>query len=373
LTRSLAVRALVVFALGALSLPGLAFGATARFDAKAGRLLYQAAPGEANAVVIAYGEPAEDESSVKVTIRETGAAIQPGTSCTPTNPNEVVCTIDLTVVDPFHFVDIRLSDGNDSFSAATQCRSWDCGLVVYGGPGADALTGSEARDELYGGQGADRLDGRAGYLSLTEDVGDWLDGEAGADVLYGGADEDSLHGGPGPDVLQGGTGLDTAVYWDRRVPIRADLDGAADDGARGERDRIATDVEAIAGGDRGDRLLGNGRVNVLEGGAGNDLLEGRGGPDQLIGGAGSDVLRGGAGRDFMIAGPAYYRFGWEWGDERGPGFDLLLGGPGNDQLIAEDGNRDDVRGGRGRDVARVDRGLDELSGIERLELSNLTG
>jgi hypothetical protein len=60
----------------------------------------------------------------------------------------------------------------------------------------------------------------------------------------------TLRGGRGPDVLEGGAGLDEVTYWRRRLPIRADFDGVADDGARGERDRIASDVEWVTGGAR---------------------------------------------------------------------------------------------------------------------------
>ena len=73
--------------------------------------------------------------------------------------------------------------------------------------------------------------------------------------------------------------------------------------------------------------------------------------DFLVGLGGDDVLRGGKGRDTVTG---------------GPGRDVLEGGDGADTIIARDGRRDVVSGGDGKDSARVDRGLDRVSGVERL-------
>ena len=52
--------------------------------------------------------------------------------------------------------------------------------------------------------------------------------------------------------------------------------------------------------------------------------------------------------------------------EGGPGKDLLDGGAGNDLILARDGHKDTVRGGPGFDRARLDRGLDQVSGVEKI-------
>ena len=83
----------------------------------------------------------------------------------------------------------------------------------------------------------------------------------------------------------------------------------------------------------------------------NDTLKGSPFLDFIVGLRGDDVLRGGGGRDKLTG---------------GAGRDVLEGGEGADTLIARDGRRDVVLGGKGKDSARVDRGLDDVSGIEKL-------
>jgi dipeptidyl aminopeptidase/acylaminoacyl peptidase len=82
-----------------------------------------------------------------------------------------------------------------------------------------------------------------------------------------------------------------------------------------------------------------------------DVLRGTPFLDFLVGLGGDDVLRAGAGRDRVTG---------------GRGRDLLEGGEGADTIIARDGRRDVVSGGPGKDSARIDRGLDSVSGVERL-------
>ena len=85
--------------------------------------------------------------------------------------------------------------------------------------------------------------------------------------------------------------------------------------------------------------------------AGRNVLRGTPFLDYLVGLGGDDVLRGGRGRDTVVG---------------GAGRDVLEGGDGGDTIIARDGRRDVVRGGDDKDSARVDRGLDLVSGVERL-------
>ena len=188
-------------------------------------------------------------------------------------------------------------------------------------------------------------------------------------------------GGTGPDIFDegsapngsdtmvgGGDTSDSVTYAGRRGSIVADLDGAADDGQRGERDRIATDVEEIVGGRGRDLLSGNGRANTLIGSGGLDTLRGAGGKDTLYAdgefsdrGRSNDRLFGGAGDDELTG---------------NKGANLLDGGTGRDPSSpgrertgsrARDGRRDTVRCGSGRDRGRADRS-DRRSSCERRKL-----
>lgn len=104
---------------------------------------------------------------------------------------------------------------------------------------------------------------------------------------------------------------------------------------------------------------GAARPCVLVGTPGNDTLRGTSGDDLIYGRAGDDTIDGGPGADFIEGGN---------GDDvirGGPGHDSVFGGLGNDRLFARDHTRDFVGGGRGHDVAVVDRGLDGIgAGVE---------
>ena len=81
---------------------------------------------------------------------------------------------------------------------------------------------------------------------------------------------------------------------------------------------------------------------TLIGTAAGEAIVGTAGPDTICGLGGNDRLTGGA------------------------GVDVLSGGIGNDVLNARDRRRDVVRGGPGRDSARIDRHLDRVKGVERI-------
>ncbi|MBA3263592.1 MAG: hypothetical protein H0T69_14195 [Thermoleophilaceae bacterium] len=164
---------------------------------------------------------------------------------------------------------------------------------LQGGEGDDGLAGGDDADRASGGSGTDDLRGGTGRDRLLGDDGDdTLGGDAGDDELRGGADEDVLTGGSGGDLLGGGAGTDTADYGITARALTVTLDGAANDGERGERDNVQADVENVVGGGLEDTFTGSARRNRLEGGAGEDYLDGLGGAgDEAIGGSAIDVLR----------------------------------------------------------------------------------
>jgi Ca2+-binding RTX toxin-like protein len=197
-----------------------------------------------------------------------------------------------------------------------------------GGPGDDVLDGGLGPDELSGGEGFDAADysghGVGVFLDLDAEIGDdgaagegdtigntfeALVGGSGGDVLYGNDGLNDLYGGPGADQLEGrggddllnggtdadllagGWGFDLVDYAERTTGVSVDLDGAtADDGAPGEGDTVASDVEDIGGGAGHDLLIGNGAENFLFGRGGNDTLDGGDNSDALFGAVGDDTL-----------------------------------------------------------------------------------
>lgn len=155
---------------------------------------------------------------------------------------------------------------------------------------------------FYGG--ADLYDGRSGKVT------GYVDGQAGNDTIYGGAGAESLTGGNNNDVIRGGGGadtmsgganVDTLDYSDKTVKVEATLNtivvmtvtvgGAAED-------RISS-FENLIGGSAGDKLAGDGAANQIDGRAGADTVTGGAGIDTLIGGSGKDTLTGGTQVDYF--------------------------------------------------------------------------
>jgi Ca2+-binding RTX toxin-like protein len=260
-------------------------------------------------------------------------------------------------------------DGGEGDDALTGNGGPD---TLLGGPGKDALHGDSGADTLVGGLGQDTLDGGtdfgdiADYSDHSADVRvDLVTGKGGApgegdkildvegirggsgdDVLLGDGNATTFMGGPGADVMQGRAGRDTVSYLGSALPIRADLDGSArNDGASGERDTIADDVEGVEGGDAGDTLFGSSGRDTLLGGPGNDVLRGLEGADSLSGGEGNDKAFGDRGNDSV---------GGDEGDDLlvdNLGDDGYSGGAGDDHLTSvQDEPGDFFSGGDGSDT-----------------------
>ncbi|MGH3105155.1 MAG: calcium-binding protein [Gaiellaceae bacterium] len=105
----------------------------------------------------------------------------------------------------------------------------------------------------------------------------------------------------------------------------------------------------ITGTPGNDTLVGTPGRDVICGLAGNDVIRGADGHDSLRGDAGHDRLVGGRGNDAL---------------EGGAGADTLLGQDGRDLLLGRDGARDTLDGGRQRDRAVRDRGVDRIRNVE---------
>ena len=307
-------------------------------------LFFTAAPGERNQIVVIRDAAAGSDVAV---LRDLGAGVIAGPGCTAIDAHTVSCRAGATVVNA--------GDGDDAVTVPSNGPA-SFNTDVYGGEGADTLTGS---GNLHGGPGRDVLTGSP--------YSDTLLGGTGDDLLHGGAGDDRLIGdgdgvakaspdpGGGDDLIDGGDGSDTVLYIGRRAGVRVDLEAATMNAAAGERDRFE-DIENITGGLGPDVLIGDGRRNRIEGHPGDDDLRGGGGNDTLGGGAGTDTLRGGDGDDVL-----------DTRDRR----DALFGGDGDDLLAASNDAARPARRfrcGRGEDTVKGDPRGQRLDGCERLDL-----
>lgn len=156
---------------------------------------------------------------------------------------------------------------------------------------------------------------------------DTITGSSHNDLIDGGAGNDTMIGGLGDDQIIGGAGVDTVSYADRSAQVKVSLDAtrlwvSGQNGASGELDTLAADIENLTGGSGNDFLRGNANANIIHGGLGNDTIEGAAGNDALYGDGGNDAIYGGAGNDMLVG---------------GAGTDILVGGDGDDFIDSADG------------------------------------
>lgn len=353
-----------------LAAPSSALAATA--GVQGGTLVYAAAPGEANSVMVEPALFGLGEASI-----QDSAPLTPGPGCEAISATKVDCRLAGVTAAQF-----SLGDGADNFTLSTlsmpvavsggagndTLAAGNAAAVIAGDDGDDTINGSDGDDRLSGGNGndtihgqpgADRIDGGAGNdtimgdrpVSGTAPTGDDviaggpgtdnISGQGGNDMIDGGPGNDSIdeefpgaNSGGGADTIAGGTGRDRVSYHFRTGTVRVSLDGRANDGQAGEGDNVRPDVENVTGsGGAANALVGSRSANELRGGKRADRLSGGGGNDRLFGFGGRDTFSGGAGAD---------------------------------RMYANDCGRDRLNGGPGRDHAVIDRGrLDRLISVER--------
>ena len=296
-----------------------------------------AAPGESNDIVVE-----QTVDGVRIT---DSTPVTAGAFCDARPDGSALCEADSLY--PFRTLRIDAGDLDDLVRVGDLDHPVHVDLrwkfvVLAGGGGDDVLTQNRAAiTQFAGGPGDDRMTGGIGIDRFVEDSV-----RNGSDVMVGGTEPDAPF-----DYFYR---RDEVSYADRVNPIRADLEGDADDGEPGEGDQIGSDVESMAGGAGADILIGSGVGNWLAGGhgadrllagPGSDYVYGGGGNDSLYGGLGGDEIRGGSGRDRV---------------RPGLGIDAIFGGPGNDVLRTRDGRGEDVECGGGWDRVLPDRDLDSV-------------
>ena len=255
------------------------------------QVVFTATPGTANQVTVS-------DSGNSFRVSDPASVVVAGVGCSQSGAT-VLCP-----QSSISSIRVELGDGNDTLTSTASEN-----LVVRGGAGNDTLNG--------GGQG------------------DQLNGEDGNDTIVG---------NDGPDTMDGGAGTDVVSYAAKTQPIRADLDGAYDDGETFEWDNVQPSVEEVVGGAGNDTFVGTAGPNVFRGGPGDDTIDGMDGDDGLYGDAGNDRLDGRAGKD---------AFG---------------GGDGDDTVLARDnGTGEQVDCGGGADTLTADR-EDTPTGCENVDV-----
>jgi hypothetical protein len=263
-------------------------------DASGDEVFYQAAPGEANLLEVAYAGDAKS-----VTVTDPGATVTAGAGCTSINDHAATCTPQSATY--LQNARAELGDGDDKLTTTRPGPAVIGGVVANGGAGDDHLDGGAGPDELDGGGGTDTLLGGGSGDVITD--GD-TDADANADVMDGGDDGAS----------------DEISYAGRTTGVTVDLTQATA-GAPGETDMVA-EFESATGGAGDDKLFGDDRGNDLVGNGGDDVLKGRAGleqsglGDRLVGGRGDDRLYGGDDDDSITPGPGTDRVSCGSGGDR---------------------------------------------------------
>ena len=268
---------------------------------------------------------------------------------------------------------------DDMYVGAEEFWGSEYGDTLIGSGDPDRLHGLGGPDWIYGGGGSDFLFGGEGNDNLVgEDGLDDLYGEGGDDVFQEGAAAN------GSDDFIGDAGFDQVVYSYRTSPtphtngdgsalmdgsiaingVVVAVDGAFNDGAPNEQDRVRTDIETVWGTTFNDKMVGQAAKDVFWGDTGQDVLEGGGGNDELNGEEGGDTLRGGAGNDVIGAGvgndDVYGDAGHDdlYGHD---GTDFIYGGLNDDDIFGH-GAYDDLHGDAGNDVIYGGIGNDDIYG-----------
>jgi len=225
--------------------------------------------------------------------------------------------------------------GNDIVDASAMAALNDgyVGVVVYGGPGDDEITGSQDDDHFAGGEGTDTISGEAGndhvygdshfnvdpLLFAQDQIDPGATTQQDIDAMFtvpttGSGFGDNLYGGDDADVIFGDHGAIDQADGIRRIETTAEVI------------RIETVIEneggadTISGGDDDDIILGGQLSDIIDGGAGNNIVIGDHGivdyvfvdsdltdidlieSTSTMGNGGADTINSGAGNDIIIAG-----------------------------------------------------------------------
>ena len=141
--------------------------------------------------------------------------------------------------------------------------------------------------------------GAVATASFSLDIGNIVNGTAGADTLTGTAARDVIYGLAGNDTINGGTGADTMLGGaGNDIYTVDDVGDVVTELANEGTDLVNASVSYTLGanvenltltGTANINATGNTLANALTGNAGNNVLDGGAGADTMAGGAGNDT------------------------------------------------------------------------------------
>ncbi|KUG05437.1 hypothetical protein ASZ90_017119 [hydrocarbon metagenome] len=261
------------------------------------------------------------------------------------------------------------------------------GVIVYGGPGDDDISGSQGGDHLAGGLGIDTIYGEDGNDIIYGDSGFNVDlwNRVIAVPTTEAVSSDTIYGGSGNDIVFGDHGIITQTGRDAGILTVA---------TTGEVDVIET-TNISTGGD--DTINGDAGDDILIGGSGTDTISGDADQDLIFGdnvrlaaGTGSNMaytryrmltgdtiydaddnaLIGSEPQAYSGLAPFWSGYEITVNNDGAFGDDILSGGDGNDMIFGQSGNdlirggnHDDyIEGGCGNDTIFGDLGQDDIIG-----------
>ena len=254
--------------------------ATAALNSSGQEVVYTAAAGQANKVVVTATRVTGTE---KITyVIDDVVTVKAGTGCSypsASDHTKVSCTVTtLDSQDPYPTLQLTLGNGNDTLAYHNKTNDTYYFASVDLGAGNDKATDDGSVDGNYisGGTGNDTLTLGKYSVGWGDDGNDTIKAAAGT-------------------IAQGGNGNDT-------ITTTGD---AADGGAGNDVITGGAGAQSLTGDAGNDRIHGGAGNDFIYGGTGNDVLYGDAGADTIYGNSGNDTLWGGAGTDVLSGGPGH--------------------------------------------------------------------
>lgn len=249
--------------------------------------------------------------------------------------------------------------------------------TIVGTGGDDELTGTKRSDVIVARRGSDVIAGRGGrdFICAGRGQFDVVFAGRGNDRINGGRGFDIIFPGPGDDFLNGGRfPFDYVAYEGSQIGVEVDLNEGT---ATGQGTDTLRGIEAVAGSEGDDVLIGTDDANDLWGYGGSDTIVAGDGDNFVNGGAGDDNVAGGAGFDFLDiavsgSGPG---IGDDVYTDAGAAVDLIQGtvsggeGVGQDAISGIEG----VGGTLGDDTMLGNDSFNVLIGFEGADTIDLGG